>query len=387
MLQTLKDDMRIALVHDWLTGMRGGEKVLEVFCELFPQADIFTLVYIPGTVTETIEERKITTSFLQRLPAIKNHYRAFLPLFPLAVESFEMENYDLVISSSHCVAKGVLTSPSAVHICYCHTPMRYVWDYYHTYFGKHKKGLFTRSLMNVIAHYLRLWDVASSNRADYFVANSQNVANRIKKYYKRNATVIHAPVDCSLLTPPVTLTDGEYYLIVSAFAPYKRIDIAIDAFKRLGLPLVIIGGGQEEKKIKNMSKNNIRYIGWQPSEKLTDYYKKCKALIFPGEEDFGIVPLEVQSCGKPVIAFAKGGVLETVRGIYPNAKQEQNSKPTGVFFPEQTQESLSEAVRFYEKNSGLFDPVVIRKHAEEFDREVFKARFKRYVDEICNENC
>ncbi len=380
--------MKIAIIHDWLTGMRGGEKVLEVFCEIFPEADIFTLIHINGSVSRTIESRNIQTSFLQKVPLAKKYYRSFLPFFPLAIEGFDMSAYDVLLSSSHCVAKGVLTPPSAVHICYCHTPMRYIWNYYFTYFGNNTKGLCSRFLMPVIAHYLRMWDVTSSNRVDYFIANSYNVANRIKKYYKRPAEVIHPPVDCSFYTPSNTHKEGDYYLIVSAFAPYKRIDIAVDAFERLGLPLIVIGGGQDEERIRGMTKKHVQCIGWQYNESLKKYYRECRALIFPGEEDFGIVPLEAHACGKPVIAFAKGGVLETVNGVYPRSgftretMPEYHTVPTGVFFTNQTAESLIEAVRFFEHHKNLFDPSSIRKHAESFDRSLFKERFKQYVERI-----
>ncbi|MBI2472653.1 MAG: glycosyltransferase [Planctomycetes bacterium] len=376
---------KIAIIHDWLTGMRGGERVLEIFCELFPEADIFTLIHIPGSVSKIIEGKTIRTSFLQKVPFARRRYRSFLPLFPLAIEGFNLSGYDVVVSGSHCVAKGVLTSPSTVHVCYCHTPMRYVWEHYHTYFGNGKKGFISRFLMPAIAHYLRMWDVTSSNRVDYFVANSYNVANRIKKYYKRTAEVIHPPVDCSFYTPLDALREGDYYLIVSAFAPYKRIDIAVDAFEKLGLPLVIIGGGQEEERIRRMTKKHVKCIGWQSSETLKEYYRGCKALIFPGEEDFGIVPLEAQACGKPVIAFAKGGVLETVRGIYPYSESaqgvtsKQSVTPTGVFFTEQTTESLTEAVKYFENNKNLFNPLLIRKHAEGFDTLIFKEKFRQYI--------
>lgn len=380
--------MRVAIVHDWLTGMRGGEKVLESFCELFPDADIFTLIHLRGSVSKIIEDRTIRTSFLQRLPFVKRHYRSFLMLFPLAIEGFDMRDYDMVISSSHCVAKGILTNSSALHVCYCHTPMRYVWDHYYTYFGSDRKGLVSRFLMPAVAHYLRMWDVASSNRVDYFIANSHHVANRINKYYKRSADVIHPPVDCSLFTPLESHREGDYYLIVSAFAPYKRIDIAVDAFERMGLPLIVIGGGQEEEHIRKMAKKHVQCIGWQSSESLKEYYRGCKALIFPGEEDFGIVPLEAQACGKPVIAFAKGGVLETVHGVYPyyNSTTEvgarQPETATGVFFTKQTTASLTEAVRFFERHKDLFDPVLIRKHAESFDCLLFKERFKQYIEKL-----
>lgn len=379
---------KIAIIHDWLTGMRGGEKVLEVFCELFPNADIFTLIHLHGSISKIIEDRKIQTSFLQKIPLAMKRYRSFLPLFPLAIEGFDLRGYDMIVSSSHCVAKGVLTSSSTIHICYCHTPMRYVWEHYYTYFGSEKRGLVSKFFMPAIAHYLRMWDVASSNRVDHFVANSDNVANRIKKYYKRTADVIHPPVDCSLYTPQDTHRGGDYYLIVSAFAPYKRIDIAVDAFEKLGLPLVIIGGGQEEERIRKMTKEHVKCIGWQSSATLKEYYRACKALIFPGEEDFGIVPLEAQACGKPVIAFAKGGVLETVCGIYPYSRstpglmQKQPETPTGVFFIEQTTESLMDAVRFFEHNRNLFDPLSIRRHAEGFDRLIFKEKFRHYIEKF-----
>lgn len=371
--------------------MRGGEKVLEVFCELFPDADIFTLIHLRGTVSKLIEERKIHTSFLQRVPLAKRHYRAFLMLFPLAIEGFNMGAYDLVLSSSHCVAKGVLPSAAAVHICYCHTPMRYIWDQYDTYFGAEKKGIVSRVAMRSVAHYLRIWDVVSSERVDSFVANSHHVANRIKKYYKRPADVIHPPADCSLYTPSESRKGGNYYLLVSAFAPYKRIDIAIDAFEKLGLPLILIGGGQEEGRIRKMAKKHVKCIGWQSSESLREYYRGCKALIFPGEEDFGIVPVEAQACGRPVIAFARGGVLETVRGIYcpshdaPAGKTFMHPEsPTGVFFTKQTPASLMEAVQFFERHIHLFDTHLIRKHAEGFDRLLFKEKFKHYIEkQVC----
>ncbi|MCC6325895.1 MAG: glycosyltransferase family 4 protein [Candidatus Brocadia sp.] len=379
--------MRVAIVHDWLTGMRGGEKVLEIFCEIFPDADVFTLIHLRGSVSKIIEERNIQTSFLQKIPLTKRHYRSFLMLFPLAIEGFDMGAYDLVLSSSHCVAKGILTSATAVHVCYCHTPMRYVWDQYQTYFGAGQKGLISKVLMPPVAHYLRMWDVTSSERVDYFVANSYHVANRIKKYYKRLAEVIHPPVDCSLYTPQENYKEGNYYLLVSAFAPYKRIDIAIEAFERMGLPLILIGEGQEERRIRKMAKKHVQCIGWQSSESLREYYRGCKALIFPGEEDFGIVPLEAQACGKPVIAFARGGALETVHGVYPSPRESPAAKtlidsesPTGVFFTKQTPGSLMEAVRFFEQRTNLFDPRLIRKHAENFDRSIFKEKFKQYIE-------
>ena len=380
--------MQVAIIHDWLTGMRGGEKVLEVFCEIFPGADIFTLIHVRGSVSGIIEGMRIRTSFLQKTPLTKRRYRSFLPLFPLAVEGFDLNNYDVVLSSSHCVAKGALTPPSAVHVCYCHTPMRYVWDQYPIYFGGDKKGLASRFLMPIIANYLRMWDVASSNRVDYFIANSHHVAKRIEKYYRRPADVIHAPVDCSFFTPLEGHGKGDYYLLVSAFAPYKRIDIAVEAFEQLGLPLIIAGSGQDEERIRGISKKHVQCVGWQSDESLRSYYRGCKALIFPGEEDFGIVPLEAQACGKPVIAFAKGGALETVLGVCATQKAgteamgKSPETPTGVFFTDQTPASLMAAVRFFERQNNLFDPLFIRKHAEGFNRLVFKEKMKRFIEKL-----
>lgn len=377
--------MKTAIVHDWLTGMRGGEKVLEVFCELYPDADLYTLIHLPGSTSKTIESMSIKTSYLQRIPGIAKRYRSFLPLFPHAIEGFDLNGYDLVLSSSHCVAKGVIPYPGTLHISYIHSPMRYVWDLYQEYFGKDMTGWLSRKAISVFAHYLRMWDVTSSARVDHFIANSGHVARRVEKYYRRTADVIYPPVDCSRFN--VSGGPGDFYLIVSAFAPYKRLDIAIESFNSLGLPLKIIGEGQDGKRLRGLARQNIEFLGWQKDDFIKECYSGCKALLFPGVEDFGIVPVEAMASGRPVIAFAKGGALETVVPLnkpavgacdYTSA-QEAEEKPTGIFFYEQTVESLIGAVRVFEENRDRFDKNDIRNHSLGFDRGIFKERISNYV--------
>jgi glycosyltransferase involved in cell wall biosynthesis len=366
---TLKaiSDLRVALVQDWLTGMRGGEKVLEVLCELYPEATLFTLLHNKGAMSSTIENMKIQTSFVQNLPFKEDHYRNFLPLFPRAIESFDFSGYDLILSTSHCVAKGAKPVGNALHICYCHTPMRYVWDQYPEYFGKGRAGVVTRTAMALIAPGLRNWDVRTSSRVHFFVANSENVAKRIERYYARAADVIHAPVDTSLFRNSGKPAD--FYLMVTALVPYKRVDLAIETFNQLGQRLIIIGSGPDEQKLKANAASNVEFLGWESDEDLAKFYVNCRALIFPGVEDFGIVPLEAMASGRPVIAYAQGGALETVVG--------SGEKPTGVFFNEQSVAALKNAIKEFE--SRKFDSQAIRRHAEKFDRKRFKQRLHEYI--------
>jgi len=372
---------RVALVHDWLTGMRGGERVLEIFCQLFPQADIFTLIYEEDKVSPLFGQRTIYTSFLQRLPRVSKNYRLYLPLMPLAIEQFNLEGYDLIISCSHCVAKGVIPQPEAFHLCYCFTPMRYIWDLYHQYFAKRLGKRLARLLLYPLMNYLRIWDVSSAARVDHFVAISQHVAQRIRKYYRRDSTVIHPPIDTTLFVP-----DGypqEYFLMVSALVPYKRVDLAIQAFNLLNYPLKIVGTGPEESYLRGMAAGNIEFLGWQPDHILKDLYAHCRALIFPGKEDFGLTPLEAQAAGRPVIAYGKGGVLETVNPINDPEAERKDDIPTGLFFYEQSTEALVEAIRHFERIESQFDPGAIRRHALRFDQVSFKRKIMEFISNNC----
>jgi glycosyltransferase involved in cell wall biosynthesis len=353
------------LVHDWLTGMRGGEKVLEVLCGLFPCADVFTLFHFKGTVSSVIESMTIHTSFLQKALLVERFYRYYLPFFPYAIEQFDMTDYKLIISTSHCVAKGVIPPPDAYHLNYCFTPMRYVWDVFHDYFA-YRKGNRIKSLSaKVFATHLRQWDIAASHRVDRFVAISEYVARRIKKYYRRDADIVYPPVDTDFYTPGPS-KDSDFYLMVSALVPYKRVDIAVKAFNRLGYPLCIIGTGPEKGKLEKMARSNIKFVGFVEDCNLRAYYRRCQALIFPGKEDFGISPVEAQACGKPVIAYDDGGARETV--IHD---------VTGILFQAQDDMSLAEAVE--KSRHTEFDPEVMTSNAHKFSTSVFIERFKKLI--------
>ncbi|MFH0988563.1 MAG: glycosyltransferase [bacterium] len=365
----MNSSLRIALVHDWLTGMRGGEKVLEVLCELYPQATLFTLLHNKGSVSSTIESHELRTSFIDRLPLKTTRYRHYLPLFPLAIESFDFHDYDLILSTSHCVAKGALPATNALHICYCHTPMRYVWELYDEYFGPGRAGFIMRTAMAVVAPKLRAWDVNTCNRVHYFLANSRNVANRIQYYYHRSADILCAPVDMEKFQ--LSKQDDGYFLIVSALVPYKRIDLAIEAFRFRPERLIIVGRGPESEKLQAMAPKNVEFLGWQSDEELVRLYSRCHALLFPGVEDFGIVPLEAMACGKPIIALGEGGALETVVG--------EGDHPTGVFFREQTVQALLAAMEQLQSRS--FNPSAIRSHAALFNRDSFKKKIADYIEE------
>lgn len=361
---TEEQSPNIALAHDWITGMRGGEKVLEVFCELFPAAPIHTLIAFPEKASETIRMHEIRTSFLQRMPFIESRYRSYLPLYPFAIERFDMSGFDLILSSSHAVAKGIRPRPGALHISYVHTPMRYVWDMFDQYFSTAQVGKLKRPLISMIASRLRRWDVRTCNRVHAFIANSEHVRKRIQRHYDRDAVVIYPPVDISRFT--VSESSKDFYLIVSALVPYKKVELAVEAFNRLNLPLRIIGEGPERRKLESLAGASITFEGWREDGEIARAYTECKALLFPGEEDFGIVPVEAMSCGKPVIAFGRGGATETV---IPNL--------SGLHFEEQTVESLTNAVLAFQQQR--FDPLQIRKHAERFDKQGFRERIREFV--------
>ncbi len=372
----LKTHKRVALVHDWLTGMRGGEKVLEVLCELFPQADLYTLLHVPAKVSRTIESHRILTSSLQRIPGISAFYRHLLPLMPWAMETFDFSAYDLLISTSHCVAKAAKPRAGARHVSYCHTPMRYIWDQYDSYFGPGRASLPVRLVMQVLRPFLQKWDLATLPRVHEFIANSENVSERIKRIYWRNSVVIYPPVDYEFYSKDVRSptsdvgrrTSDGFYLIVSALAPYKNVDVALEAFRRLGKRLVIIGEGQESQKLKHSAGPHIEFLGWRANEELRSYYQSARALVFPGEEDFGIVPVEAMAAGCPVIALGKGGALETVI-----------EGKTGVFFETPTPESLTNAIRRFE--TMRFDPGAISKHANMFSRARCREALRSYFVE------
>jgi len=371
-------DLKVALVHDWLTGMRGGEKVLEVLCGFFPQATLFTIFHDCGAMSPIIEGMEIKTSWIGRLPFAQKHFRAYLPFFPAAIESFDLRDYHLIISSSHCVAKGAIPAPEALHISYIHTPMRYIWEMYPHYLGA-GAGLLKRAAGAVLASRLRAWDIASCHRVDHFIANSENVRRRIWRHYRRTADVIAPPVDGAFFHP--VSEPGNYFLIVTALVPYKQVALAVQAFNRLGERLIIVGDGPEKSKLLNLAKSNIEFLPWQNSEKLRELYSGCRALIFPGEEDFGIVPLEAQACGRPVVAYGRGGVIETVIPANPPAqgvRPVEVAEPTGVFFYESTAEALIEAVRKLDHHS--FDSDAIRRNALRFDKPIFARRLADYLD-------
>jgi len=363
--------LRVALAHDWLTGMRGGEKCLEVFCELFPHAEILTLLHTKGVLSPTIESMPIKTSFVQRLPWADLRYRHYLPLYPRAVEMLDFSSYDLILSCSTCTAKSATPKRGALHICYCNTPMRYIWDHYREYFGPGRAGLLTRSVMGAIVGGLRAWDRNTSRRVHHFIANSRFIADRIRRCYGRDSAVIHPPVECKRFhRAPV----GDYYLAAGAFAPYKRFDLAVEAFSRLGRPLKVAGGGYNEDGLRAMAKPNVEFVGRCSDEELTDLYAGCRAFVFPGEEDFGIMPLEAMASGRPVIAYGSGGALETVVGL-----DEPDDAPTGVFFYEQTPEALCRAIETYEARCDEFEPRALTEHAFGFDRSAYKQKMRDFV--------
>jgi glycosyltransferase involved in cell wall biosynthesis len=358
--------MRVAIVHYWLVSMRGGEKVIEALCDLYPEADIFTLVYDESRVSEKIRKHVVKTSFLQKIPGAVRHYQSLLPLMPFALEGFDLSGYDLIISSESGPAKGIIPPPHATHICYCHSPMRYLWDHYHFY--RSSAGFVSRLLMPILAPLLRTWDVNTSLRVDRFVANSHHVNARIGKYYRRPATVIYPPVSVEDFAIASEIDD--FYLCAGQLIPYKRIDLAVRAFSRMGRKLVVIGEGKEMAQLKRIAGPTITFLGRAPFPVLKEKLARCRALIFPGEEDFGIVPVEAMASGRPVIAFGSGGALETV--IHGQ---------TGLLFGEQTEEALIEAVEAYEADESVFRPEAIRAHAAQFSTRNFLTSMRSVIAE------
>jgi glycosyltransferase involved in cell wall biosynthesis len=361
--------LKVAIVHDWLISARGGERMLEGLLELFPQADIFTLFHRKGRTSAAIEAHTIHASFLNHLPGVERYHRYLLPLMPYAAERLRLDGYDLVVSSSHCVAKGVLPGPGALHVSYCHTTMRYAWDQSFEYFGDG----FTHWLLSPILHYLRMWDVSSSARVDHFIANSRFVARRIETYYRRTADIVNPFVDLDRFT----LHDGkrgDYYLVVSAFAPYKRVDLAIEACQRLGRRLVVVGDGQDAGRLRRLGGKTTEFLGNRPDSELPALYAGARALLFPGVEDFGITPLEAMASGTPVIAYGIGGVLDTVL-----------DGKTGLFFRKQTVSGMVAAIQEFESLPAAFSPQACRDHAEGFSKARFQREFLRIVHQKLRE--
>jgi len=365
--------MRVALIHDWLTGMRGGEKCLEVFCELFPRADLYTLIVVPEKLSRTIRAMHIRPSWLNGWPGIKSTYRYYLPFFPAAIESFDLRGYDLILSSSHCVAKGVVPR-NALHIAYIHAPMRYVWDQYDAYFKD--AGALSRLGMKAFRRYLQSWDVRSSKRVAHFIANSNNVAAKVRSLYNRECATIYPPVELDRFGE--SSIGRDYYLVVSALVPYKRVDLAVQACNELRVPLKIVGDGPLRKKLEQQAGPQVEFLGHIDDQTLARLYSGSRALLFPGEEDFGIVALEAQASGRPVIAFGRGGALETVRAFDADSRAPFS---TGIFFHELTAASLLDAMCRFEKHIDVFDPAAIRAHANKFSRVEFKRRIEQFIAE------
>ncbi len=363
---------RVALVHDWLTGYRGGEKVLAALCALYPDAEIFTLVHLPGSVGAQIESHPIHTSILQKLPNSQVHYRRYLPLFPLAIEALDLSGFDLVISTSHAVAKGCRPAPGARHISYVHTPMRYIWDQFEAYFGPGRAGLATRMAAHLVAPVLRRWDVASTSRVDAIITNSRFVSARCARVWGRAAdAVVYPPVETSRFLPAANLTSEErssrgYALIVSALVPYKRVDLAVRAFTRAGRRLIVAGGGPELSKLSNLAGPTVQLLGAVSDGELLRLFQHAAFFVLPGEEDFGIAPVEAQSCGRPVLALGLGGALETVRDA-----ANSSGAPTGQFFAEPTEESLLDALPEIDRLARESESAATRTWAEQFSADRF----------------
>jgi glycosyltransferase involved in cell wall biosynthesis len=356
--------VKTAIIHYWLVGMRGGEKVLEQLCEMFPDADIYTHVYSPNEVSSAISRHKVQTTFIGRIPGARKHYKKMLSLMPRALESLDLSQYDLVISSESGPAKGVICRPDALHICYCHSPMRYIWDQQAQYFKQ--SGLATRIGMRLLLPAVRIWDVVSTARVDHFIANSTAVAQRIDKFWRRTSEVIPPPVNTQRFHP--TGPRQDFYLYVGEFVPYKRAELAVEACNLLGRKLKVIGDGVMMNRLRSMAGPNVELLGRVPLKVLADHYAACRALLFPAEEDFGIVPVEAMSSGAPVIAYGRGGALDYV---IPGEN--------GLFFDEQTENSLASAIEAFEAVEADFDALKIAHMARRFDTAMFVQRMKRSI--------
>lgn len=356
--------MKVAIVHDWLTIYGGSESIVRILHELFPEAPIYTTVYDKKNMPEDFARMDIRPSFLQHYPFAKKKYTTYLPFMPRAFESFDLSEYDLVISSNTSCSKGVITGANTLHICYCNTPMRYGWDFYQEYIRE--KGALGRFLISCMMKNIRLWDRLSADRVDLFIANSHNVARRIRKHYRRSSHVIYPPVRTRMFTIGEGKEKEPYYLAVSRLVPYKRIDLLVEAFSELGLPLKIIGDGSQMKQLRKKAGSNIQFLGRLEDDKVLKYMQGAKAFLFPGEEDFGITPIEAQACGIPVIAYGRGGALETIEG-----------GKTGLFFKEQTKESVIEAVQAFQTME--FEAEYIAKHAVKFSEERFREELQSYI--------
>ncbi len=348
---------KLALVHDWLTGMRGGEKALEVLCERFPDAELFTLVHVRGSVAPAIERLRPHTSFVQRLPLVRSRYREYLPLFPAAVEQFDFDRFDLIVSLSHCCVKSIVRPGRARHLCYCLTPMRYAWDQFDAYFGPDRIGAAGSALMRPLMARLARWDRATADRPDRYVAISHYVAGRIARYYNRQAGVVYPPVDTDFFHPDGSPPE-RFGLVVSALVPYKRIDLAIESCRLAGVPLKVVGDGPERARLRAAAGPNVEFLGRLPDETVRNLYRRAAFVMLPGEEDFGIVPLEAQACGRPVVALGRGGAIETVV-----------DGETGVLVDGATPQMFAGAIA--RAIDLRFDPVAIRRHAERFSRRRF----------------
>lgn len=370
--------LKKALIHDWYAGYTGAEKCIESITNIWPDFDHYTLIDTLSEEerTKVLKGKKTNTSFIENLPFGKKKYRVYLPFFPFAIEQFDLTEYDIIISSSSSIAKGVLTRSDQLHISYVHSPIRYAWDLYFQYLNESGlnrglKGFFAKYIL----HRIRIWDVSTANRPDFYIANSNYVAARIKKTYGKDSIVLYPPVDITNFK--VSDEKKDYYITFSRMVPYKKIDIIVEAFSSTNKKLLVIGDGPDLKKIKKLSSQNIKLLGYLPKLEMIELLQKAKAFIFAAEEDFGIAPVEAQACGIPVIAFGKGGILETIKGVFPH--EDSVLDKTGVFFKKQNAQSILNAITFFEKHEKEFDKQQIRANAENFSKEIFEKKFEETV--------